>query len=126
MYHIFALFPLVRHFFKRSTGAFTMMDYLNMTDSHLVLKEQPVVLFFHDFPHVKTLTLLLDWQENPILRSSLTGAITQDLSITCSKMNEDGLCVIAQAVYIYLIDIVERKKRRRRTNRGRKPLLMYM
>lgn len=52
VYHIFILFPLARHFFMRSAGAFTVMDYLNMTDSHLILMEQPVVLFFHDFPYV--------------------------------------------------------------------------
>lgn len=49
-----------------------------------------------------TLTFLLDWQGSPIpLSSSLTVAIAQVLSITCSKMNEDGLCVTAQPVYIY-------------------------
>lgn len=50
VYRIFILFPLAWHFFTRSAGAFTVMDYLNMMDSHLVLMEQPVVLFFHDFP----------------------------------------------------------------------------
>ena len=34
--------------------------------------------------------------------SSLTVAITQVLSISSSKMNEDGLYVTAQLVYIYL------------------------
>lgn len=87
----------------RSAGAFTVMDYLNMTDSRLILQGTTSRVVFPPFPSCnKTLTLLLDWQGNPIpLSSSLTVAITQVLSITCSKMNEDGLCVTAQPVYIY-------------------------
>lgn len=54
----------------------------------------------------KTLTLLLlllDRGRHLLLLFllSLTAAITQLLSITCSKMNEDGLCVTTQPVYIY-------------------------
>lgn len=39
VYHIFILFHLARHFFMKSASAFTVMDYLNMTDSSLILME---------------------------------------------------------------------------------------
>ena len=57
---------------------------------------------FPQFPSCNKALTFSDWQGYTILRSSsLTVAITHVLSITCSKMNEDGLCVTAQPVYIY-------------------------
>lgn len=54
---------------------------------------------FLQFPPTLTFS---DQQGSPYPKSSLlTLAITQILPITCSKMNEDGLCVTTQPVYIY-------------------------
>lgn len=121
MYHTYLHpFPLGKAL-SHEVGPVVLQLWI-MTYSHIIIN-----VVCPQFPSCNKALTFCDWQGYTILRSSsLTVAITHVLSITCSKMNEDGLCVTAQPVYIYFNRYSGEGEEVEEDNRGRKPLLMYM